>query len=374
MKLTMWIAAAIYALIVPAVMASSVPDDLLIFDARHMREQTDAVMSQLADKRVIFIGEDHERYDQHLSQLEIIRRLHMQAPGHWTIGIEYFQRSFQPYLDDYIAGTISEREFLIKTEYFERWGYDYRLYRPIFQYAREEHIPIIALNAESELIDDVEKVGLGGLSPADRSRLPRQIEEPDTEYRARLRKVFEEHPGTASGDFERFVQVQSVWDETMAQTVADYLIAHTDKAMVVLAGAGHIAFGSGIPVRVQHRLPDVRIAILLPVDKSEDDPEGADYMLVSSNETLPPSGKMGLTMNRSGVVTIKTVSSDSAAAKAGLRAGDRIVTIDGQPIHSFGDVQLALLDKEPGQHLSLRAERQESGGRREISADLILQK
>src|ERR1051326_695007 len=146
MKLRMWFAVAVYALIVPAVIASSVPEDLLIFDARHMRQQTDAVMSQLADKRVVFIGEDHERYGQHLSQLEIIRRLHMQAPGHWTIGIEYFQRSFQPYLDDYIAGTISEREFLIKTEYFERWGYDYRTGDVIIQYAREEHIPIIALN------------------------------------------------------------------------------------------------------------------------------------------------------------------------------------------------------------------------------------
>ncbi len=374
MKVTMWIAAGIYALMVPAVISLSAPDDLVVFDATHTRQQTDAVISQLAHKQAVFIGEDHERYDQHLSQLEIIRRLHTEAPGHWTIGVEYFQRSFQRYLDAYIAGTISEHEFLIKTEYFERWGYDYRLYRPIFQYAREEHIPIVALNAERELTDEVEEVGLDGLSPADRSRLPQQIEEPDTGYRERLREAFEEHPGAASSDFERFVQVQSVWDETMAQTVAGYLSAHPDKAMVVLAGAGHIAFGSGIPTRVRRRLPDGRTAILLPVDKPEDDPEGADYMLVPSNVTLPPSGKMGITLNRSGIASIKTISSDSAAARAGLRTGDRIVTINGEPIRSFADLQLALLDKEPGQHLFLRAERQEGGGRREITADLILQK
>jgi uncharacterized iron-regulated protein len=374
MKMRLRIAAVICSLLVTHVISLSAAADLVIFDATHTQQQTDGVVSQLADKQVVFIGEDHERYDQHLNQLEVIRRLHMESPGHWTIGVEYFQRSFQPYLDAYIAGTISEREFLSKTEYFERWGYDYRLYRPIFQYAKEQRIPLVALNAEHELTDAVDKSGLDGLSPADRSRLPQQIEQPDTNYLARLRKAFEEHPGAASADFERFVEVQSVWDETMAQTVADYLSAHPDKAMVVLAGAGHLAFGSGIPSRVQRRLINSRIAILLPADKAEDDAQGADYLLVSSNAPLPSSGKMGITMNRTGGVSIKTVSPDSAASKAGLRAGDRILTIGGQPIHSYGDVQLALLDKEPGEHLSLRAERQEGGQRQEITADLILQK
>ena len=347
--------------------------DLAIVDPAHTPLETDAVVAQLSGKRVVFVGEDHDRYDQHLSQLEIIRRLSAAVPGHWAIGVEYFQRSFQPYLDAYIAGTIGERDFLTKTEYFERWGYDYRLYRPIFQFAREHHISIIALNAERELTDQVDKVGLEGLSPTDRSRLPEQIEPPDADYRKRLHEAFEEHPGAAAGDFDRFVQVQSVWDETMAQSVVDYLTAHSDKAMIVLAGAGHIAFGSGIPNRVKRRLPNAQIAILLPADKAADDVQGADYLLVSSDLPLPASGKMGITMNRAGVVTIKTVSMSGAAAKAGLLPGDSIIAIDGQPIHSFGDVQLALLDKQPGEHLMVRTERQEATGHREIDAELILQ-
>jgi uncharacterized iron-regulated protein len=374
MKVPSRIAAGLCGLLVSVIVSLAAAPDFAIFDATQTRQETDAVIPQLADKRVVFIGEDHERYDQHLSQLEIIRRLHMEAPGHWTIGVEYFQRSFQPYLDAYIAGTLSEREFLSKTEYFERWGYDYRLYRPIFRYAREQRIPLVGLNAERELTEEVEKVGLEGLSPADRSSLPQQIEQPDTNYRDRLHEAFEEHPGAASANFERFVQVQSVWDETMAQAVVAYLAAHPGKAMVVLAGSGHIAFGSGIPSRVKRRLPDVQVAILLPADKPQDDPEGADYLLVSSSVMLAPSGKMGITMTGTVGVSIKTVSTGSAAAKAGLRAGDRLVALDGQPIQSLGDVQIALLDKEPGEHLSLRAERQDATGRQEITADLILQK
>src|SRR5262245_22405996 len=111
--------------------------DLTIVDAQGRHPAIEDLIRTLSNNRVVFVGETHERYDQHLSQLEIIRGLHGQAPGHWAIGVEYFQRPFQPYLDAYIAGSISEREFLSKTEYFERWSFDYRLYRPIFEFARE---------------------------------------------------------------------------------------------------------------------------------------------------------------------------------------------------------------------------------------------
>ena len=54
----------------------------------------DEIIDQLVDKRVVFVGESHERYDHHLTQLEIIRRL--QARGiPLAIGLEMIQRPFQ---------------------------------------------------------------------------------------------------------------------------------------------------------------------------------------------------------------------------------------------------------------------------------------
>src|ERR1019366_3747554 len=96
----------------------------------------DKLAAQLATKRVVFVGESHDRYDHHLNQLEIIRRLHQLDPS-LAIGVEYFQQPFQPQVDDYIAGRTTEREFLRATEYYQGWGYDYRLYAPIFRFARE---------------------------------------------------------------------------------------------------------------------------------------------------------------------------------------------------------------------------------------------
>jgi uncharacterized iron-regulated protein len=98
----------------------------------------DAIIPQLAQKQVVFVGEIHDRFGHHLAQLEIIKRLY-RAYSDLAIGVEYFQRSSQPYLDAYIAGELDEKSFLKKTEYFERWSFDYRLYRPIFRYAREHN-------------------------------------------------------------------------------------------------------------------------------------------------------------------------------------------------------------------------------------------
>ena len=99
----------------------------------------DALVTKLTDRRVIFVGESHDRYEDHLNQLAVIRGLHEQDVD-LAIGMEMFQQPFQPALDAYIAGEINEEEMLRRTDYFERWRFDYRLYRPILRYAREQAV------------------------------------------------------------------------------------------------------------------------------------------------------------------------------------------------------------------------------------------
>ena len=85
----------------------------------------DALVTKLADRRVVFVGESHDRYEDHLNQLAVIRGLHEQDVD-LAIGMEMFQQPFQPALDAYIAGEINEEEMLRRTDYFERWRFDYR--------------------------------------------------------------------------------------------------------------------------------------------------------------------------------------------------------------------------------------------------------
>jgi uncharacterized iron-regulated protein len=306
-----------------------------------------AIIPQLATKRVVFVGETHDRFDHHLNQLEIIRRLHPLHPD-LVIGMEYFQQPFQIYLDQYIAGALTEKELLRNTEYFDRWRYDYRLYRPILRYAKQHNIPLLALNVPQEITSKVGQSGLASLTDKQRQAIPAVIDESDADYRRRLKEVFDQHPGSRARNFEWFLQVQLLWDEGMAERAATYLRNHPQHHMVVLAGAGHLAYGSGIPKRLTKRL-DVATAVVLNGTQAGLAPDIADYLLLPNSIELPPAGKLGISMSDTpqGAI-VDEFSHGSAAKEVGMKQGDQIISLDGEPVHTSADVRIALLDKQPG--------------------------
>ena len=311
------------------------------------------IIPRLADKRVVYVGETHDKYSHHLNQLEIIRALHERNPE-IAIGMEFFQQPYQKPLDDYIAGRLNERGMLADTEWFNRWIYDYRLYRPILDFAREEGIPVIALNVPMELTRRVSKVGIEGLDKEERAAIPREIDTSDEIYRERLQKVFAKHAQVESRDFNRFMQVQLTWDEGMAEQVASYLKANPEKSMIVLAGSGHLMYGSGIPQRVSRRLP-VESAIVLPGDDLRVRPGIADYLVYPKLKKLPQAGLMGVMLapGEQGV-SVSGVMPDSAAERAGLEKGDLIQRLDGVTMSTVADIKIGMLDKLPGDSVKLQ--------------------
>ncbi|MCB1737155.1 MAG: ChaN family lipoprotein [Gammaproteobacteria bacterium] len=332
------------------------PDDaeLAATPAIDLRAATDVtgLVDRLVDTRVVYLGEQHDRYEQHLLQAAVIRGLRERGVP-LAIGMEQFQRRFQPALDDFIAGRIDTTGLLRQSEYYQRWRFDFRLYQPILDYARKHGIPVLALNAEAELTRRVGKVGLGGLSAEERNRLPLEYGEADASYRAVLQRVFSAHASGPERNFEHFVDVQLSWDETMAETAANYLLANPDRHLVVLVGAGHVVERHGIPNRVRRRLP-VTDSVVLMGETGDVGSDRADWMLLPLPAELPPSGKMGILMEDSeqGVRVVEAMK-NSAAAVAGVNAGDIMTEIDGQALATTGDVRTALFAKRPGDTVTL---------------------
>ena len=300
----------------------------------------EGIIPVLAEKRVVLVGEIHDRYDNHVMQLEIIRRLHAVHPR-LAIGMEMFQQPFQNVLDDYIAGRVDEKQLLRGTEYYRRWRFDFRLYAPILEYARKNHLPVVALSLPAELTSKVGHAGISGLTVSERKELPDEIDRTDAAYEARLRKVFEHHPGVDGHGFENFIDVQLLWDEGMAERAADYLRTHPDYTMVVLAGTGHLAYGSGVPRRLTRRL-DVESAIVLTDWDGTLQPGLADYLLLPQAQSLPPSGKFGALLDEDGgILRIDQCLPESPCKLAGLRHGDQIIAVNGEAISDLASLRVA---------------------------------
>ena len=320
----------------------------------------ETLIPALADKRVVLIGETHDRFDHHLTQLEIIRGLHAIHPQ-IAIGMEAFQRPFQRHLDDYVAGELSERELLRETEYYQRWRFDFRLYQPILSYAREHQLPLVALNLPGELTRKVGRGGIEGLSDEERQQIPGEIDRSDLAYEKRLEDIFNQHPMKGERSFDHFLEVQLLWDEGMAERAADYLESNPESSMVILAGSGHLAYGSGIPRRLARRIPASTAVVLSDWIEDwieEGGTEAADFMLLSRRRDLPPAGQIGVLLSLAeGIPEVLSCMSGSACETAGLKPGDEIRSIDDQPIADMADLKLIMWDKKPGDRIRLEVRR-----------------
>lgn len=314
------------------------------------------VLPALHEARVVFVGENHDQFSHHLVQLSIIRHLQRRY-GDIAIGLEFFQQPFQEHLDAFVAGEIDEKTMLRRTQYMDRWGFDYRLYQPILQYARDNKIPLIALNVPKELITKVAEGGIAKLTAEERAQLP-VINRDDEDYRARLQNLYEAHPVREGGDFEHFLEAQLLWDEGMAARAAEYMKREPQRRLVILAGSGHVAWRDGIPQRLERRV-GVPSLVVLNGPQEVVAPEVADFIVLPEPVELPPKGLMGVLMeNAPAGVRVVGFSDDSAAQQAGVAKDDRIVRIDDESIADTTDVQLALLSHEPGDVVVLGVLRQ----------------
>jgi len=229
-------------------------------------------LANLIKAKVIYLGETHTSAADHKAQLEIIQQLYGKKPR-IAIAMEMFQRPYQRAIDQYLAGKITEQELLTQTEYQQRWGFPWEYYAPILRFAKENRIPVLALNTPSEVTRKVSRQGLESLTPEEKQYIPpiSEIRTDNTEYRQMLLNVFHQHQTGGHGSsasFERFFLAQVLWDETMAESIAEFVKANPNHTVIVLAGQGHLVYGYGIPSRVARRLSNslVQKSILLNFD------------------------------------------------------------------------------------------------------------
>lgn len=334
------------------------------------------MLAVAGDARVVYLGETHDNPASHRLELQVLQGLAELHPGRQALGMEMFVRSQQPALDRWVEGLLDEKAFLKESRWYENWKMDFAHYRDLLNFARDRKIPIIALNAEKSLVSAVRSKAPDQLSAEERAGLP-ELDMADPYQRGMVEGIFGDH-SHGKMMLDGFVRAQTLWDETMAESVARYLAspAGKEKHLLVVAGGNHVSYGYGIPRRVFRRFPASHVLIGgqeidIPADKQDrlmhvEMPKFPmvpyDFLAFLAYEDLPKTGvRIGVIIEPAPGgrgLTVKEVMPGSNGERAGLQRGDLLLAIDGEALAENFDLIYAVEQKHPGDHGTLKIERE----------------
>ncbi len=184
-----------------------------------------------------------------------------------------------------------------------------------------------------------------------------------------------------------FQRVQTLWDETMAENLANYLKEQgKDHQVLVVAGGNHVRYGYGIPRRMFRRVPASYILIGsneidIPEDKKDrlmnirkpDYPMPPYHFLTYTKyEDLPnPGVKLGIMLEKSNNgLLVKKIMPGSVAERNGLRNNDILTKIDQQDLKEPFDLIYELQQKRSGDKIELTLTREGESIRQWVEFDV----
>jgi uncharacterized iron-regulated protein len=331
------------------------------------------LLPHIARRDVVLLGEQHDDASHHQWQLQTLAALHLLHPQ-MVIGFESFPRRVQPALDRWIAGELTVKQFLEQTEWEKVWNFPPELYLPLFQFARVNRIPIIALNVERSLTEAIRKKGWEAVPAEQKEGLSRPAPASEA-YLDVLFEVFKEHsrpaqksPALDKSDpaFRFFVESQITWDRAMAEALARQINTSSEvrRSLIVgVMGSGHVRDGNG----VLHQLRDLgvsNVGTLLPVNARLDCTRikrglaDAVFALPDIPRDKAPAPRLGIRLEETeGEARLAEVLPGTLAEKTGLQRGDRIVSIAGEPVTKMSTVVAAVRAQPAGTWLPLQINR-----------------
>lgn len=241
----------------------------------------DSLPEALKTADVILVGEWHTHAGVHRFQVDLLKQLVSQGKD-VALSMEQFSRDKQSAVDSYLANEIGEQVLIKQGAAWPNYESDYR---PLVEFAKANQLDVIAANAPKPIVRCIGRQGVGyleKLTPLERQLLATTIDTSNSPYKEKFMASM--HHGKPE-QTERQFAAQITWDETMAESIVNYLANHPNKQIIHIAGKFHTEQGFGTKASILKRNPNLNVVVITPTDwPLGTEMEGQDYPL----EVLAP--------------------------------------------------------------------------------------
>lgn len=263
------------------------------------------LIARAAEADVVLVGEMHGQAAGQAFEAALFEDLLSAAPGA-VAALEFYERDQQVALDDFLAGVTTEAQFRRAAGRAK----DDPGHAAMIELSKARSRPVIAANAPRRYVRLARLEGyerLAALKPEQRRlfRIPDQL--PGGRYREefdRLMAPEEEEPDAHGSDAdepptsstapneqtEAMFRAQSLWDWTMADSVAAHLGAHPDdRPVVLIVGKFHIDHDGGLVQALRSIAPGRRVVTVTMTDEAGPFETGIADVVVNVGESQAPA-------------------------------------------------------------------------------------
>jgi len=228
-----------------------------IYDTRSKQIVTiGKIVTDMADADVLFFGEEHNDSAGHHLENKIFRALHAQYGDQIVLSMEMFEADGQLGLNEYLNGFINEDRFARDVRL---WS-NYKDYRPMIEYAKQNRIPVIAANPPRRYVNLVSRRGMRSLDSLSKDAKKFLPPLPYDTLTGRYREKFVEiMKGGPAGDNPNVYYSQSLWDAGMGYNIYKFLKENKHKKVFHCVGGFHTEEKLGTAAQLQMRNKKLKI-------------------------------------------------------------------------------------------------------------------
>jgi uncharacterized iron-regulated protein len=232
-------------------------DHYKIYDTRIKQIVTfDKIVTDMANADVLFFGEEHNDSAGHYLENKIFRALYAAYGDKIVLSMEMFETDNQTALDDYLHGFIDEARL---GKDARLWS-NYKDYRPMVEYAKQNQIPVIAANPPRRYVSLVTKRGMKALDSLSKDAKkflpPLPYDTLSGRYRDKFMDIMKGSPGSTS---QNIYYSQSLWDASMSYSIYKYLKSNKHKKVFHCVGGFHTEEKLGTTAQLQKRNKKLKI-------------------------------------------------------------------------------------------------------------------